>query len=99
MRHHFLAGNAEPHARFTTLLVGQQRTDGVAHEGTRFRMVKGAAVFDYFDATPPPGEADVNLRVIQRHALPLQAGSFYCRLRRDETLSRRRRTFDPSADV
>jgi hypothetical protein len=55
---------------------------------TRFRMVKEAGVFDYYDKTPPPGELDTYLRASAKHGLPLRAGGFYYTLRRDEPLLR-----------
>jgi hypothetical protein len=52
----------------------------------RFRMVKEAGVFDYYDKTAPPGELDAYLRASAKHGLPLRAGGFYYTLGRDEPL-------------
>lgn len=53
---------------------------------TRFRMVREAGVFDYYDKTPPPGEAELYRACIARYELPLLAGTFYYVLGRDEPL-------------
>jgi len=53
---------------------------------TRFRMVKEAGVFDYYDKTPPPGEIDAYLAASAKYALPIRAGGFYYTLGRDEQL-------------
>lgn len=53
---------------------------------TRFRMVKEAGVFDYYDKTPPPGEIDVYLAASEKNQLPIRAGSFYYVKGRDEPL-------------
>jgi hypothetical protein len=53
---------------------------------TRFRMVREAGVFDYYERTPPPGELDAHLRASERHGLPIRAGGFYYTLGRDEPL-------------
>ena len=53
---------------------------------TRFRMVRQAGVFDYYERSPPPGELDAHLRASARHDLPIRAGGFYYTLGRDEPL-------------
>ena len=53
---------------------------------TRFRMVREAGVFDYYDRSPLPGEVDAYLRASVRYALPVRAGGFYYTLGRDEPL-------------
>jgi hypothetical protein len=53
---------------------------------TRFRMVREAGVFDYYERSPPPGELDAHLRASERHQLPIRAGGFYYTLGRDEPL-------------
>ena len=51
---------------------------------TRFRMVKGARVFDY-DKTPPVQEPRLSRRGSQKHGLPMTAGGFYYFLGRDDS--------------
>lgn len=53
---------------------------------TRFRMVKEAGVFDYYDKTPPPGELELYQKASQKYDLPVRAGGFYYTLGRDEPL-------------
>jgi hypothetical protein len=53
---------------------------------TRFRMVREAGVFDYYERSPPPGELDAHRRASERHGLPIRAGGFYYTLGRDEPL-------------
>lgn len=53
---------------------------------TRFRMVREAGVFDYYERSPPPGELDAHLRASARHGVPIRAGGFYYTLGRDEPL-------------
>ena len=53
---------------------------------TRFRMVREAGVFDYYDRTPLPGELDAYLRGSAAHGVPIRAGGFYYTLGRDEPL-------------
>src|SRR5271168_1874447 len=53
---------------------------------TRFRMVREAGVFDYYERSPPPGELDAHRRASERHGLPIRAGGFYYTLGRDEAL-------------
>jgi hypothetical protein len=53
---------------------------------TRFRMVKEAGVFDYYDKTPPVQDLYAYLAAVQKHALPMTAGGFYYVLGRDEPL-------------
>ena len=53
---------------------------------TRFRMVREAGVFDYYERSPPPGEIDAHRRAGERHGLPIRAGGFYYTLGRDEPL-------------
>ena len=53
---------------------------------TRFRMVREAGVFDYYDRTPLPGELDAYLRGSAASGIPIRAGGFYYFLGRDEPL-------------
>jgi hypothetical protein len=53
---------------------------------TRFAMVKGAGVFDYYDKTPAVQDLYTYLGAVQKHALPMTAGGFYYFLGRDEPL-------------
>ncbi len=53
---------------------------------TIFRMVKEAGVFDYVERSPPPLQVDEFRRAVDRHGIPLQAGSFFYMLGRDEPL-------------
>jgi hypothetical protein len=53
---------------------------------TRFRMVKEAGVFDYYDKTPPVQELHLYRQAAQRHGVPMTAGGFYYFLGRDEPL-------------
>ncbi|MCC6197880.1 MAG: hypothetical protein IT518_25795 [Burkholderiales bacterium] len=66
---------------------------GVAHRWddandieTRFRMVREAGVFDYYDRSPLPGEVDAYLRGSAATGIPIRAGGFYYALGRDEPL-------------
>ena len=74
------------------LLIGIQEA-GVMHSvwnefdtDTRFRMVKEAGVFDYFDKTPTPADGAIFKRASQKHGLPLTAGGWFYMLGRDEPL-------------
>lgn len=53
---------------------------------TRFRMVKEAGVFDYYDKTPTPYDAALYRRASEKHNLPLTAGGWFYFLGRDEPL-------------
>ena len=53
---------------------------------TRFRMVREAGVFDYYERSPPPGELGAHLEASERHGIPIHAGGFYYTLGRDEAL-------------
>src|SRR6185295_15391338 len=53
---------------------------------TRFRMVKEAGVFNYYDKTPPLGEMDIYRQASKKYDLPLRAGGFYYTRLRDEPL-------------
>src|SRR5436190_6579287 len=53
---------------------------------TRFRMVKEAGVFDYYDKTPPVQDLYTYKAAAQKHDLPMTAGGFYYFLGRDEPL-------------
>jgi hypothetical protein len=53
---------------------------------TRFRMVKEAGVFDYYDKSPPMGEIDLYLAASARHGVPIRATGWYYVLGRDEPL-------------
>jgi hypothetical protein len=53
---------------------------------TRFRMVKEAGVFDYYDKSPPMGEVDLYLAAAARHGVPVRATGWFYMLGRDEPL-------------
>ena len=53
---------------------------------TKFRMVKEADVYDYFDKTPPVSEADEYRRCSEKYELPILAGGWFYTLGRDEAL-------------
>ncbi len=53
---------------------------------TRFRMVKEAGVFDYYDKTPPVQDLHLYKAAVQKHGVPMTAGGFYYFLGRDEPL-------------
>ncbi len=53
---------------------------------TRFRMVKDAGVFDYYDKTPAVQDLATYRKAVEKHGLPLTAGGFYYFLGRDEPL-------------
>ena len=53
---------------------------------TRFRMVREAGVFDYYDKSPPMGEVDQYLAASARHGVPIRATGFFYVLGRDEPL-------------
>ncbi len=53
---------------------------------TKFRMVKEAGVYDYFDKTPPVGRVDEYLRCSDKYELPILAGGWFYTLGRDEPL-------------
>lgn len=53
---------------------------------TRFRMVKEAGVFDYYDKTPPTGELDGYQKASAKYDLPIRGGGFYYMRGRDEPL-------------
>ena len=53
---------------------------------TRFRMVKEAGVFDYFDKSPLMGEVDLYRAASARHGIPIRATGWYYVLGRDEPL-------------
>lgn len=42
---------------------------------TRFHMVKEAGIFDYYDKTPATHEIQLYRDAVQKHALPIAAGS------------------------
>ena len=74
------------------LLIGIQEA-GVMHTAwnefdldTRFRMVKEAGVFDYYDKTPTPYDAPQFRRAVEKYGLPLTAGGWFYMLGRDEPL-------------
>ncbi len=74
------------------LLIGIQEA-GVMHTvfnefdtDTRFRMVKGAGVFDYFDKTPTPADGAIFKRASEKYGIPLTAGGWFYMLGRDEPL-------------
>src|SRR5258708_31489981 len=51
---------------------------------TKFRMVKEAGVFDYFDRSPPMGELDLYLNASRKYDVPIRAGGWFYTLGRDE---------------
>lgn len=53
---------------------------------TRFRMVREAGVFDYYDKSPPMGEVDQYLAASAKHGVPIRATGFFYVLGRDEPL-------------
>lgn len=53
---------------------------------TRFRMVKDAGVFDYYDKTPTQNDAAQFRRAADKYNLPLTAGGWFYTLGRDEPL-------------
>jgi len=53
---------------------------------TRFRMVKEAGVFDYYDKTPLIQDIPTYHKAQDKHGLPMTAGGFYYFLGRDEPL-------------
>ena len=61
-------------------------TPGEFDIDTRFRMVKEAGVFDYYDKTPPPHEVALYRQAAAKHGLPLAAGGWFYWLGRDEPL-------------
>lgn len=56
---------------------------------TRFRMVKEAGVFDYYDKTPPAEQVDEYLRLSEKYGLKVRAGGWYYRAGADEDLLKR----------
>jgi hypothetical protein len=54
---------------------------------TRFRMVREAGVFDYYDKSPLMGEVDLYLAASKKHGLPIRATGWYYVLGRDEPLA------------
>jgi hypothetical protein len=52
----------------------------------KFRLVKEAGVFDYYDKTPLPGEHEAYQRASAKYGLPIRAGGFFYMLGRDEPL-------------
>lgn len=74
------------------LLIGVQEA-GVMHTvwnefdiDTRFRMVKEAGVFDYYDKTPTPYDAPQFRKAVSKYDMPLTAGGWFYMLGRDEPL-------------
>src|SRR3569832_1793259 len=74
------------------LLIGIQEA-GVMHTvfnefdtDTRFRMVKEAGVFDYFDKPPTPADGAIFKRASEKYGIPLTAGGLCYMLVRDEPL-------------
>ncbi|MCP4306945.1 MAG: hypothetical protein GY788_19115 [bacterium] len=53
---------------------------------TKFRMVKEAGVYEYYDKTPPADQAQDYLKLSERYDLPVLAGGWYYTLGRDEAL-------------
>ncbi len=79
------------------LLVGITEK-GVCHTGgedefdleTKFRMVREAGVYDYFDKTPPSLDlVDDYRRLSEKYGLPIRAGGWFYTLGRDEALMQR----------
>ena len=53
---------------------------------TKFRMVKEAGVYDYFDKTPPVDQVGEYGRLSEKYDLPILAGGWFYALGRDEDL-------------
>jgi hypothetical protein len=53
---------------------------------SRFRMVRDAGVFDYYDKTPAPGYEAIYRRASEKYGLPILAGGWFYTLGRDEPL-------------
>lgn len=53
---------------------------------TKFRMVKEAGVYDYFDKTPPADQVNEYARCAEKYDLPVLAGGWFYALGRDEPL-------------
>src|ERR1700748_3537304 len=74
------------------LLIGIQES-GVQHAtygefdtDTKFRMVRDAGVFDYFDKTPTPADGILFKRASEKYGIPITAGGWLYLLGRDEPL-------------
>lgn len=59
---------------------------GVVHSGTddidiyeKFRMVRDAGVFDYFDVTPPAEKVHLYAQASEKYGIPIAAGGCYYR--------------------
>lgn len=52
----------------------------------KFRMVKEAGVYDYYDKTPPADQVNAYARASEKHDLPILAGGWFYFLGRDEEL-------------
>lgn len=52
----------------------------------KFKMVKEAGVFDYFDKTPPADMAAEYVKCSEKYELPIRTGGWYYTLGRDEDL-------------
>ncbi|MEE8270362.1 MAG: hypothetical protein V3R98_01335 [Alphaproteobacteria bacterium] len=61
-------------------------TDPPLDLDTRFRMVRDAGVFDYYDKTPPADQVDDYLRCSEKYGLPVRAGGWFYTLGSDEAL-------------
>lgn len=53
---------------------------------TKFRMVKEAGVYDYFDKTPPADQESAYRAASEKYNLPILAGGWFYKLGRDEPL-------------
>jgi sugar phosphate isomerase/epimerase len=53
---------------------------------SRFRMVKEAGVYDYYDKTPSPADVDDYLAASEKYDLPILAGGWFYRIGQDEAL-------------
>lgn len=53
---------------------------------TKFRMVKEAGVYDYFDKTPPADQANAYRAASEKYDLPILAGGWFYKLGQDEGL-------------
>src|SRR5262249_3491600 len=74
------------------ILIGVQES-GVSHVvpdefdiDTRFRMVKEAGVFDYYDKTPAQPDGPAYRKASEKYGVPILAGGWYYMLGRDEPL-------------
>jgi hypothetical protein len=53
---------------------------------TQFRVASETGVFDYIEASPPPGQVETYARMAERYRLPVSVGGFFYTKGRDEPL-------------